>query len=332
VTTPGGQTATKVGSAGGVKGPGGNAAVGGRSVGGTSGPYGSGVSASRGGAAVGPGGAAAGSTRVGTATSAATGRTVSGASHFSAASNPYGAYASGARGVAVGGAAGHYTSYRSAAAVRTQAGYVRTGFRGYNYFNPGWYTAHPGAWRAAAWTAGAFWACAPYATIASFGGYAENPVTYDYGSAVVYQDDQVYYNGEAVSSAEEYATQAADIAAVGQMAKPDEKEEWQSLGVFAMVQGEEKDANNIFQLAINKDGVIRGNYYNGLTDTTVPVLGQVDKRTQRAAWVVGEKKDTVYETGLGNLMQAETSMLVHTGKDRTQQWTLVRLEPPQDMN
>src|SRR5262249_5466114 len=225
-------------------------------------------------------------------------------SHWSAASNPYAAYGSVSRGVTVGGAAGHYTAYRSTAAVRTQAGYVRTSFTGYNYFNAGWYTAHPAAWRAAACTTpAASWRWAPYAPVATFCGSPAEPVVYDYGTTVIYQDDRVYYNGEAVSTAEEYAAQATDIAAAGQEAKPAEKEEWQSLGVFAIVQGEEKDANNIFQLAINKDGVIRGNYYNALTDTTVPVYGSVDKRTQRAAWVVGEKKETVYETGVGNLTQ-----------------------------
>jgi hypothetical protein len=327
VTTPGGQTATKVGTAGGVKGPGGSAAVGTRSIGTTSGPQGSGVSASRGGAAIGPGGAVAGGTRVGAATGPG-GNTVSGASHWSAASNPYGAYASASRGVAVSGAAGHSTAYRSAAAVRTQAGYVRTGFAGYNYFNAGWYTAHPGAWRAAGWTAAAVWAAAPYATVSSFCGYPAEPVVYDYGSTVVYDNNQVYYNGEAVATAEEYAVQATDLASAGQAAQPPADDEWQSLGVFAMVQGEEKEANNVFQIAINKDGVIRGNYHNGLTDTTAPISGSVDKKTQRAAWIVGAKKDTVYETGVGNLTQPETSLLVHTGKDRTQQWTLVRLEPP----
>jgi hypothetical protein len=56
----------------------------------------------------------------------------------------------------------------------------------------------------------------------------------------------------------------------------------------------------------------------------------VDRRTQRAAWIIGENKDTVYETGVGNLSQPETTMLVHAGKDRTQQWTLVRLEQPKE--
>ncbi len=212
--------------------------------------------------------------------------------------------------------------------MRTQGAHVRTGFAGYHYFNAGWYTSHPRAWRAAAWRPAAYWRWASYATIAAFCGYTAAPVVYDYGSTVVYQDDSVYYNGEAVATAEEYTTLAANIAEVGEEAKPAETDEWQSFGVFAMVQGDEKDANNIFQIAVNKDGVIRGNYYNGLTDTNLPISGSVEKRTQRAAWIIGDKKDTVYETGVGNLTQPETGMLVHIGKERTQQWTLVRLEPP----
>jgi hypothetical protein len=286
------------------------------------------VTASRGGAAIGPGGAVAGGARVGTAVGPA-GR-VSGAARYGAVANPYAAYGAASRGVAVRGAAGHYTAYRGGAVLRTQGVAVRTGFTGYHYFNAGWYRAHPAAWRAAAWAAPVYWRWVPYATIATFCGYAAAPVVYDYGSTVVYEDNSVYYNGEAVATAEEYALQASDVAAVGLAARPAEDEEWQPLGVFALVQGEEQEATNIFQIALNKDGVIRGNYYNGLTDTTVPINGSVEKRTQRAAWVIGDKKDTVYETGLGNLTQEETSVLVHFGKEQTQQWTLVRLEPPKE--
>jgi hypothetical protein len=347
VTTPSGQTYSRAVTAGGVRGPAGYGVAGGRSVGATSGPYGAGVSASRGGVAVGPGGAMGGYSRAGVgvgpggavggysrggAVVGPRGGYVGGASHWSAASNPYGAYPSASRGVAVAGGVGvgHYTAYRGAGVVRAQAGYVRTGFRGWNYFNTGWYTAHPGAWRAAAWTGANYWRWAPYATVATFCSYPAEPVIYDYGSAVVYQDNSVYYNGDPIATAEEYATQALDVASVGLLARPPEKEEWLSLGVFGMIQGEEKETNDIFQLAVNKDGVIRGNYYNALTDSSLPVYGSVDAKSQRAAWIVGENKTTVYETGFGNLSQAETSMLVHFGKDRTQQWMLVRLEAPAD--
>jgi hypothetical protein len=171
----------------------------------------------------------------------------------------------------------------------------------------------------------------PYATIATFCSYAATPIIYDYGARVVYEDDLVYYDGDQVATAEEYAAQAANLAATGLKADPTEKEEWESLGVFAIIEGDEQEANNIVQIAIDKDGVLRGNYYSALTDTTLTIHGSVDRRTQRAAWTVGDVKDIVYETGLGNLTEPETSMLVHFGKDRTQQWTLVRLEQPEEM-
>ena len=81
-------------------------------------------------------------------------------------------------------------------------------------------------------------------------------------------------------------------------------------------------------VAVNKSGVIRGNYYNALSDTTVPVSGSVDQKTRRAAWTVGDRKQPVFEAGLANLTKSQTTMLVHFGEDRTQQWTLVRIEQP----
>ena len=188
----------------------------------------------------------------------------------------------------------------------------------------------PRAWRPAAWTAAVFWTGATWGRLSAYCGYPPAPVVYDYGTTVVYEDNSVYYNGEPVATAEQYTEQAAAIADQGQQAQPTDKDEWVSLGVFGMVKGEETEANQIFQLAINKDGVLRGNYYDALSDSTLPVYGAVDKRTQRAAWTVGDRKDTVYETGVGNLTEDETTMLVHFGKDRTQQWTLIRLEQPDE--
>ena len=182
-------------------------------------------------------------------------------------------------------------------AARTQGVYVRRSFVHYDCFRPNWYVAHPHAWRAAAWTATAFWAGATWGRLSAYCGYPPAPVVYNYGSTIVYQDNSVYYNGEPVATAEEYAQQAAAIADQGEQAQPGEKEEWVSLGVFGMVRGDDTDANQIFQLAINKDGVLRGNYYDALSDSTLPVFGAVDKKTQRAAWTVGDRKDTVYENG-----------------------------------
>ncbi len=152
---------------------------------------------------------------------------------------------------------------------------------------------------------------------------------YDYGNTVAYEGDKVYYDSKPVATADEYYGQASGIAKKG-AAKVSDEEEWRSLGVWAMVQGKELQSDKMLQIAVNKEGVIRGNHYDALTETTLPIQGSVEKKTQRAAWTVGKNKEVVYETGIYNLSGEETQMLIHFGKEITQQWSLVRLEAPED--
>jgi hypothetical protein len=248
---------------------------------------------------------------------------------------PYGAAAGGVRGAAVAGAGGaaavrRGTYHVSTAALHTQGTYVRSGFRNYSAFTPAWYGRYPGAWRAARWAVGTAWATATWAAVSSYCNYPAAPSYYDYGTNVVYEGDTVYMDGEPANSAEQYAQQAIQISEAGRKALPAEKEEWQPLGVFALVRGEETASDKIFQLAVNKAGVIRGNYYDAFADSTLPVYGSVDREVQRAAWSIGEKKEVVFEAGIANLTQAEAPVLVHYGKDNTQQFTLVRIEKPQE--
>jgi hypothetical protein len=214
--------------------------------------------------------------------------------------------------------------------MRTSAVTVRTATT-YPYFNQTWYRGHATAWVAPRYVIGATpWVRPAWSTVATFMALTAPPVVYDYGSTVVINDDAVYVNGDSVGSASDYAAQATAIADTGRAVKPVETDEWQPLGVFGMIQGDEKVANNIFQLAVNKDGVIRGTYYDAIADSTLRVYGSVDKKPQRAAWSIGEKKDIVFEAGLNNLTQNEATLLVHYGKDRTVQMLLVRLEEPNE--
>lgn len=104
-----------------------------------------------------------------------------------------------------------------------------------------------------------------------------------------------------------------------------------SLGVFGILKNEQQqNTTDIFQLAINKEGVIRGTYYNATNDNTQTVYGCVGTKTGRAAWTVGDQKGTVYEAGIANLTKPETTMLVHYGKGNTQQYTLVRMDKPKE--
>jgi len=235
-------------------------------------------------------------------------------------------------GVAVGARGygwGYGTRYISPVGLRTTAGWVRGGFA-YNCFTPTWFRAHPLAWAAPRWVGPSVWAAPAWPAVSVYCGIAAAPIAYDYGSNVVIENNNVYVNGDEVASAPQYAEQAAQLVDRGREAAPAKTDEWQPLGVFGMVQGDEMVAQHIFQLAVNKAGVVRGNYYDAVADNTLPVYGSVDPKTQRVAWSIGDKKSITFEAGLNNLTQEQTPVLAHYGKDRTQQMVLVRLEEPKD--
>lgn len=225
-------------------------------------------------------------------------------------------------------ASGYHVQAWSHGYMNSHAVAVRGNFYHWNCFTTGWWGRYPGAWTAAGFAAASAWNVATWSSLASFCSIPAQPVYYDYGNTVTYQDNSVYVNGDNVGSASDYNQQAISLASQGSSASTKSDEPWTPLGVFALTQGSETNSENLFQLAISKDGVIRGNYYNGLMDQTTPVKGSIDKKTQRAAWIIGDKKDRVYETGLENLTRDETPVLVHMGSDHTEQFMLVRMKKP----
>jgi hypothetical protein len=214
---------------------------------------------------------------------------------------------------------------------------IRNNYRQQNILNPRWWANHPHLaneywhnkkwhnqdwhywWRPATWAIASAW----------FPWGWSSPVSYDYGDNVLYDNDIVYMNGEQVATADDYYQQATQLASIAKD-DPADKTEWLPLGVFALSRGDTGVSNTVLQLAVSKEGVISGTYYNSDTDTARPVKGSVDKKTQRAAWTFADGKDTniVMEAGINNLTQDQTEALVHFGNDITQQWLMVRLQEP----
>lgn len=200
------------------------------------------------------------------------------------------------------------------------------------------------------------WATVPVLT-GWFTGWGWNePNYYDYGSDgdVYYQGDTVYVNQQPVP-ADQYALEAQQLAASGAAqleaepasqpatsepstvpaqdaaAQPGKEMEWLPLGTFALsTSADEKTPTRMMQLAVNKQGVINGTLFNTQTKKELPIMGAVDRKTQRASWYAGDKSDIVAETGIYNLTKDETSVLVHFGPDRTEEYLLVRLDPPEE--
>jgi len=175
-----------------------------------------------------------------------------------------------------------------------------------------------------------------WATAGAITGWVANrwasPIYYRYGSGgnVYYQDNSVYIDGQEYCSAEQYYQQASEIAAsVPETADEQAAEmEWMPLGVFALTAEGVNASSMYLQLAVSKEGVIAGTFYNESTGATHPVEGMIDEKTQRAVWKAADdtNPDLVMETGVYNLTQDTADVLVHFGPEKTQEVLLVRLE------
>jgi len=201
-------------------------------------------------------------------------------------------------------------------------------WRPYGYFNYWGYRPWGYWWGNPGWVGINRW-------YGGWGGW-NTPYYYDYGGNVVYRDNYVYIDDQRVATAEEYANSAAQLASIEPEDLPSEKtEDWLGLGTFAVVNMEDGKKDNVeptrfVQLAVDKKGFVSGTFFNRRTDEVFAMSGRVDKDTQRMAFAIDDNKDIVFETGLFNLTQDETPVLVHFGPQKTETFVFVRLEQPKE--
>ena len=134
------------------------------------------------------------------------------------------------------------------------------------------------------------------------------PISYNYGVNVTcpgWQRDG--RRSECRNDRRSSASKPPTWPQTGTAAETSDTDQWLPVGVFAMVRNEQQHPQLIVQLAINKQGILRGNYTDEVTDNTLPIHGAVDKQTQRAAWTVGDNKQTVMEAGLSDLTRRRSA-------------------------
>ena len=100
----------------------------------------------------------------------------------------------------------------------------------------------------------------------------------------------MYVDGVDQGTPTEYYNQAQTLATNGAQASvTTDGGDWMPLGVFLLTKSGEKDSHDVFQLAINKQGIIRGNFQDSADGKTEAVQGSADLKTQRVAFTVGDK-------------------------------------------
>lgn len=229
-------------------------------------------------------------------------------------------------------------------------GYGRYGY-GYGYGHGAWW-GYPGGWYCPGWSSATAWTCMGLSSLTSFlgiaamagmsgggGGGGSNNNSPTSVSNVTYEGDNVYINGTPSGSTQDYYNQAVNLAARGSQdysadstdgSGATDPKNWQSLGVFSLAQPGQTDSTMLFQMAINKDGTVRGNYFNQLTNESSTIYGSLDKKTQRVSFTLGENNKTVFDTSLADLTKQDAPVLVHYSATNTQAMMLVRLEQPKN--
>lgn len=206
--------------------------------------------------------------------------------------------------------------------IRDRIGQDRTDFGGWfsdNFYNgrgyrPPYYNNNNGQW----------WRYATAAGVGSWLGWNSNPYYYGYYDDGFYEwPSDAYDSGN--GSSEVYAEQKETIQNAPQGSTSDE---WMPLGVFALTRGSNSQTTpNIYlQLALNKEGLLSGTYYNTSTDAAYGAEGVVDQETQRAAWkVVDNEGAPILETGIYNLTRDDVPVRVNFSDGTSQEMLLVRL-------
>jgi hypothetical protein len=149
----------------------------------------------------------------------------------------------------------------------------------------------------------------------------------------VVKNGAIYLDGKELGGVADFAAHAIAIAAAGlqAMAAPPaqrQQMQWLPLGVFVLSHEAKGVPTTFVQLAVDKNGIIAGTYFNAMTEQTQFIQGAMERGSSRAAWSVANNKDTVLEAGVLNLTQNELPVLVHFGTEQSQRWLLIRMMPP----
>ena len=207
-------------------------------------------------------------------------------------------------------------------------------------FSPAWYANHPKAWQythpnANVWAAATFGGAATWLGLSALGsgsGVAGDDGTVYTSDADDSGDDETDDSQENGSQAtdesedsDDSAELAEELAHAGAVDLPADTT-FLPLGVYSLVAASHEDASALVQLSVSKDGVLRGSYYDLVSDEGQKIQGAVDKKTQRVAWTIGANGRVVFESSLSDLTQATGPVSLYFENGQTREWNLTRLE------
>jgi hypothetical protein len=153
-------------------------------------------------------------------------------------------------------------------------------------FTADWYAKYPEAWRPAKSRAD-WWKTADVATITAWLG---QPVQLVMAAGTAADSGSAVATAGGADAGADGLQSVLVLPAGHQNAVGPADADWLPLGVFAVVPPGTQDtaqAHNYQQLAVDRQGVIKGNFYDTLSGTVQPITGTVDRTSLTASWTVG---------------------------------------------
>jgi hypothetical protein len=205
-------------------------------------------------------------------------------------------------------------------------------------FSRGWYGRHAGAW-GGGWGWGNPWRTAGWADAVGWLGLGATtaPMWHGYGrtNTTIYPTDDEDLESPAAQFAEGRAISEVELAAESRAARelaakggsePNHDAAFLPLGIFTLAPEGQTEATAMLQLALGKDGVLRGTYLDLLGNADHPIRGSIDKATQQAAWTFGPHGTVTFQTALAVLTEPSGPVSVHYENGQTRQWVLARYD------
>ena len=194
-------------------------------------------------------------------------------------------------------------------------------------FTPAWYSEHPDAWQYTHPHAD-LWAVAGVAGLTTWLGYPATAATTTAATSTTVATASATTTATGTEAAAAATATSTDGNASNAAALPSDLE-WMPLGVYATGPKDAAQAHVYQQLAVSKQGELKGNYYDSITNTTQPVSGSIDRETRKASWKVGGKGGATFETTLDALMKTPSDVTMKSGS-ATHEWELVQVQKPDD--
>lgn len=175
-------------------------------------------------------------------------------------------------------------------------------------FSNDWYKHHPNAWH---WHNNDNWEVATAAGVVGWLGWQ---TARPYNTNTVYIYDPVPVQTVIVNGQPQVVLE------------PGNPGDWMTLGSYSLMTGSGDPGTRILQLSVDKQGNIRGSYYDMITNNTNNVIGLIDKNTQQVRWTLDSNSQLTFVATLDQLTQPQGVVNVKLPGGQVQQWQLVRME------